>query len=193
MAAGPRATISPVEVTGRLAEFVACTPSAAISEEARTQAQRAVLDTLGAALAGSREDAVGIVAEAARERGGREEATVFGHSFRTSAGEAALVNGTAAHALDYDDVQVNMRGHPSAPLLPVVLALGEKLRSSGREVTEAFVLGFEVECKLGRAIGEPHYALGWHATSTFGSLGAGAASARLLRLDAQVTANALGI
>ena len=118
---------------------------------------------------------------------------MFGHSFRTSAGEAALVNGTAAHALDYDDVQVNMRGHPSAPLLPVVLALGEKLRSSGREVTEAFVLGFEVECKLGRAIGEPHYALGWHATSTFGSLGAAAASARLLCLDAQVTANALGI
>ncbi len=88
---------------------------------------------------------------------------------------------------------MSMRGHPSVPLLPAVLALGEKLDSSGSEVIDAFVLGFEVECKLGRVIGAPHYALGWHATSTLGTLGAAAACARLLRLDADQTQTALGI
>ena len=88
---------------------------------------------------------------------------------------------------------MNMRGHPSVPLLPAVLAVGEKLGSSGRELVEAFVLGFEVECKLGRAIGGPHYALGWHATSTFGTIGAAAACSRLMRLDIGRTQTALAV
>ena len=77
--------------------------------------------------------------------------------------------------------------------MPAVFAMGEKLGSSGRDVIDAFVLGFEVECRLGRAIGGPHYALGWHATSTFGSLGAAAACARLMRLDPERTQTALAI
>ncbi len=129
----------------------------------------------------------------AREQGGACEATVFGHRFRTPATEAALVNGTSGHALDFDDVSMSMRGHPSVPVVPAVIALGEKLGSSGREVSEAFVLGFEIECKVGRLIGAPHYALGWHPTSTFGTLGATAASARLLQLDADRTQAAIGI
>ena len=128
-----------------------------------------------------------------REQGGSTEASVFGHGFGAPAGEAALVNGTSAHALDFDDVNMSMRGHPSVPLLPAVLALGEKIGSSGRELIDAFVLGFEVECKLGRVIGAAHYALGWHATSTLGTLGAAAACARLLRLDMERTQIALGI
>jgi len=182
-----------VNVTARLGEFVACTPSDAIPAEARVQAKRAILDTLGVALAGSGEDASRIVVEMVREQGGVEEAVVLGHGFRVPASEAALANGTSAHALDFDDVSMSMRGHPSVPLLPAIFALGEKLGSSGKEVVEAFVLGFEVECKVGRAIGGPHYALGWHATSTFGTLGAAAACARLLRLDAERTQTALGI
>ncbi len=182
-----------MNVTQRLAEFVAGTSSEAIGLEAREQAKRAVLDTLGVALAGRQEPAAALVAALAREQGGREEATVVGAGFRATAEQAALVNGTAAHALDYDDVTLNMRGHPSAPLLPAVFALGEKMGSSGRDVLDAYVLGVEVECKLGRAIGEPHYALGWHATSTLGTLGAAAACARLLRLDAERNRNALGI
>jgi 2-methylcitrate dehydratase PrpD len=86
-----------------------------------------------------------------------------------------------------------MRGHPSAPLLPAVLAVGEKAGGSGRDLLTAFVLGFEVEARLGRAIGEAHYALGWHATSTLGTLGAVAACARLLNLDVGGTKTALGI
>jgi len=173
--AGVSGRMAVVNVTQRLAEFVSRTPSEMIGPEAREQAKRAFLDTLGVALAGCREPAAALVSEHVREQGGREEATVIGAGFRAAAAHAALANGTSAHALDYDDVTVHMRGHPSAPLVPAVLALGEKLGSGGRDVVEAYVLGFEVECKLGRAIGEPHYALGWHATSTLGTPGAAAA------------------
>jgi 2-methylcitrate dehydratase PrpD len=182
-----------VKMTRRLAEFVACTPSGDIPDDAREQARRAFLDTLGVTLAGSREDASRIAAEMVREQGGVEEASALGFGFRAPASEAALVNGTSAHALDFDDVSMSMRGHPSVPLLPAVLALGEKLGSSGRDVGDAFVLGFEIECKIGRLIGAPHYELGWHPTATFGTLGASAACARLLRLDPDRTRMALGI
>jgi len=184
---------SGVDVTRKLAEFVAGTPREAIGNEARTQARRAVLDTLGVALAGTAEDVSRIVAETAREEGGREEATVLGHDFLAPAAQAALVNGASAHALDFDDVAANMRGHPSVPLLPAVLALGEKLGSSGSDLLDAFVLGFEVECKLGKAIGGLHYLLGWHATSTFGSIGATAACSRLMRLNTDQTQTALAV
>lgn len=179
--------------TRRLAEFVACTTREAIPGDARLRARRAVLDTLGVALAGSREEASRTVAEMVREAGGRGQAAVLGHALRAPAAEAAFVNGTSAHALDFDDVSASMRGHPSAPLLPALLALGERLGSAGRDVIDAYVLGFEVQCRLGRAIGEAHYRLGWHATSTFGTIGAAAGCARLLGLDLGRTANALGI
>ncbi|HEV8573930.1 MAG TPA: MmgE/PrpD family protein [Dehalococcoidia bacterium] len=182
-----------MKITQRLAEFVANRPPDAIAQLTREHARRAILDTLGVMLAGTREDASSIVAQITREQGGAEEATVLGYGFRAPAGEAALINGMSGHALDFDDVSMSMRGHPSVPLLPAVLALGEKLGSSGRDVMDAFVLGFEVECKLGRLIGGPHYALGWHATSTFGTVGAAVACARLLRLDAARTQTALAI
>ena len=182
-----------MKITRRLAEFVACTPSGDIPDDAREHARRAFLDTLGVTIAGSREDASRITAEISREHGGTQEATVFGFGFRAPASETALVNGTSAHALDFDDVSMSMRGHPSVPLVPALLALGEKLGSSGRNIVDAFVLGFEVECKVGRLIGAPHYALGWHPTATFGTMGAAAACARLLRLDPERTRMALGI
>jgi 2-methylcitrate dehydratase PrpD len=182
-----------VKITQRLAEFVACTPSGGIPTDAREQARRAFLDTIGVTLAGSREDASRIAAEIAREQGGVEDASVLGHGFRAPATEAALINGTSAHALDFDDVSMSMRGHPSVPLVPAVLAFSEKLGCSGRDVIDAFIVGFEVECKVGRLIGAPHYALGWHPTATFGTLGAASACARLLRLDPQRTRSALGI
>lgn len=183
----------PVNVSERLARLVAGTGPNHISPEARLQARRAILDTLGVILAGCHEEASRIIAEWVREQDGAGEASVLGHGFRAPVAEAALANGTSGHALDYDDVSISMRGHPSIPLLPAALALGEKLGSAGRDLIDAFILGFEVEAKLGRAIGRPHYALGWHATSTLGSLGAAAACAKLLRLDAWGAQMALGI
>ncbi len=180
-----------MNLTERLARFVAGTTD--VPAEARLQARRAVLDTLGVILAGSREEASRIVAGWVREQGGVPEASVLGHGFRAALAEAALANGVSGHALDFDDVSASMRGHPSVPLLPALLALAEKQGGSGRELLSAFVLGFEVECRLGRAMGGPHYALGWHATATLGSLGAAAACGRLLGLDAGRTQMALGI
>ena len=180
-----------MNISERLARFVAETEG--VPQEAIAQAKRAVLDTLGVALAGSREESARAVAAWVREQGGRAEATVLGQGLRAPAPDAALANGVAGHALDFDDVSVPMRGHPSVPLLPAVLAVGEKAGSSGRDLLTAFVLGFEVETRLGRAIGEAHYALGWHATSTLGTVGAAAACARLLGLDAGRTRMALGI
>jgi 2-methylcitrate dehydratase PrpD len=175
----------------RLARFVAEAES--IPEDALHQAKRSALDTLGVALAGSCEESARAVAGWLREQGGRPEAVVLGRAFRLPAADAALANGTAAHALDFDDVSLPMRGHPSAPLLPAVLATAESVGSSGRDLLTAFVLGFEVQAKLGRAVGASHYALGWHATSTLGTLGAAAGCARLLRLDAGRTWMALGV
>ena len=179
-------------LTETLARFVAETRYEEIPDEARTLARRAILDTLGVALAGSREEAGRIVAELAAQAGGAPEAGVLGMPLRLPAAEAALVNGTLGHALDYDDVSLSMVGHPSVPLLPGLLALGEKLRASGRQLIEAFVLGFEVECKVGRGLGPSHYARGWHATSTLGSLGAAAACGKLLGLDVEAMRIALG-
>lgn len=182
-----------MKVTERLAEFVASAQGEAIPAEARLRAKRAILDTVGVMLAGSGEDSARIVAAGVAQGGGRPEGSVAGHSGRAPAAEAALANGVSAHALDYDDVSVSMRGHPSAPLVPALLALGEREGSRGRDVLDAYVVGFEVQARLGRAVGAAHYALGWHATSTLGTLGAAAAAARLLRLDHNGARAALGI
>jgi 2-methylcitrate dehydratase PrpD len=179
-----------VNVTQRLAAFAV---SAAVPEEARESASRALLDTLGVALAGARTEAARIIAGSIREQGGAPEATVLGADFRAPAAEAALANGVAAHALDFDDVSATMRGHPSVPLVPALFALGEARAAAGRDVLDAFVVGFEIECKLGRVIGGPAYTLGWHATSVFGTVGAAAACARLLGLSVKQTASALAI
>ncbi|MDP2949024.1 MAG: MmgE/PrpD family protein [Chloroflexota bacterium] len=180
-------------VTEKLAAFVVDTDYESVPEEAVTAAKRAVLDTLAVTIAGCREDASRIIAAYVRELGAAGDAGVVGTGLRTAPPEAALANGTFAHALDYDDVNISMRGHPSAPLLPAVLALGEKTGASAREAIVAFVLGFEVECKVGAAMGGSHYAHGWHPTATLGSLGAAAASAKLLGLDTAATRAALGI
>ena len=127
------------------------------------------------------------------EAGGAPKASVIGHELRLPALSAALVNGAAAHALDYDDVNMAMPGHPSVAILPALLALAELRRSSGHAVATAFVAGYETTCRIGAALQPGHYNLGFHSTGTIGSFGAAAACARLLGLDAETTAIALGI
>ena len=155
--------------------------------------KRAILDTVGVSLAAARDEAVAILAETLAGREGNPSATVIGRSHRTDALSAALINGVLAHALDFDDVNDSCMGHPSAPLVPAVLALGEELGASGARVLEAFLIGFELECKLGLAIGNAHYAKGWHATATTGTMAAAAACAKLLGLDREHIGMALGI
>jgi 2-methylcitrate dehydratase PrpD len=106
---------------------------------------------------------------------------------------AALINGAAGHALDFDDTHTVMGGHPTAPLLPAVLALAEELGTSGADVLTAYVVGQEVQGRIGAVLGPEHYGKGWHQTSTVGVLGAAAACSWLLGLDAPSFGNALGI
>jgi 2-methylcitrate dehydratase PrpD len=180
-------------VTEKLAQFAVGIDYDSLPEGVVTAAKRAALDTLAVAIAGCGEEAAAIITAHVRELGAAGEAGVVGSGFQTAVSEAALANGTLAHALDYDDVSTSMLGHPSAPLLPAVLALAEKTGASGKDVIVALVVGFEVECKVGSAIGPSHYARGWHPTATLGTLGAAAACAKLLRSDLGATRAALGI
>jgi 2-methylcitrate dehydratase PrpD len=165
-----------------------------IPAKALAVAKGAMLDCVGVALAGARQPGGAIPAEWARHAAGNGQSTLWGHRIKTSAHDAALVNGTAAHALDYDDVTWGLIGHPSVSLVPSVLALGELLGASGRDVLHAYVVGFEVMAKLGRTT-QPKHSLegGWHATGTIGSFGATAACCKLLGLNAEQTGHALGI
>jgi 2-methylcitrate dehydratase PrpD len=149
-----------------------------------------ILDTVGVTLAGCGEPCAQIVRKLAGNGG---TSLVFGTGDRTSALEAALVNGVAAHALDFDDMNNTLGGHPSAPILPALFALADERPVSGRAFIAAFVAGFETECKIGRGVHFHHYTKGWHPTATLGVFGAAAAACNLMRLDAERTAIALAI
>src|SRR5215469_15478617 len=164
-----------------------------IPEPARELVRQCVLDYFGVALAGAGDELVRLLIDEMNESGGAPQASIIGNELRLPALSAALVNGAAAHALDYDDVNMAMPGHPSVAILPALLALAELRRSSGREVATAFVAGYETACRIGAALRPGHYNLGFHSTGTIGSFGAAAACARLLGLDANTTAIALGI
>ena len=175
--------------TVNLAAFVVpADPPAA----ARTIAARAFLDTIGVTLAGAAEPAARIVQRVIAQDGGGP-CRVLGTGWRSSAANAALANGTAAHALDYDDMCFVSLAHPSAPLVAAAVAAAELAGASGRAVLDAYVVGFEIEGRLGRAMNPRHYQRGWHCTATLGTIGAAAAASRLLGLDAAATRHALAI
>jgi 2-methylcitrate dehydratase PrpD len=159
----------------------------------RELAGQCILDYLGVAIAGSQDPLVRILLDEMAEAGGSPQSSIIGHSVRLPVVSAALVNGSAAHALDYDDVNMAMPGHPSVAILPGLLALAELKDSSGTEVITAFVAGYETACRIGAALQPGHYDLGFHSTGTVGTFGAAAACARLLGLDGETTAIALGI
>ena len=159
---------------------------------ARAAASRALLDTLGVTLAGASQPAARSV-QRVIEQDGVGPCRVFGTAARASAGNAALANGTAAHALDYDDMCFVSLAHPSAPLVAAALAAAEATGASGRTLLDAYVVGFEIEGRLGRAMNPRHYQRGWHCTSTLGTIGAAAAASRVLGLDATAAGHALAI
>jgi 2-methylcitrate dehydratase PrpD len=176
-----------------LADFVAKSRWEDCPAPAVAAARRAILDCLGVMLAGSREPAARILRTVALGEGGAPLCTIVGAGARTGAVWAALCNGTAAHALDFDDTNFVLLGHPSAPVLAAALAAGELGLADGEAVVHAFLLGFEVETTLAAVINPAHYDRGWHATCTLGTLGAAAAAGRLLGLDAAQMRTALGV
>ena len=151
-----------------------------------------LLDYVGVTLAGSREPAARLALEALGAPGAGASA-VFGVGKRLNGLDAALVNGTASHALDFDDCNNTFGGHPSVPLLPALFALADEHGVGGREFILAYVTGFEVETKIALGVHFHHYSKGWHPTATLGTFGAAAACAKLMGLDEARTATALAI
>lgn len=157
-------------------------------------AKQCVTDTLAVTLAGTRESgSQAVAAELLDGRDGDGPATLVGRSERASALDAALINGMAAHALDYDDVSLPMSAHASVVILPALLALAEKRKASGRDVLESFVAGYEAGSRIGMYMAPTHYDSGFHGTGTIGTFAAAAACAHLMRLDADRTERAIGI
>jgi len=181
-------------LTRTLSEQARTLSLAELPDDIRALARQCVLDYVACTLAGSREDLTEILLAEMAEQGGAPTATVIGHAARLPVLSAALVNGSASHALDFDDVNLAMTGHPSVVLLSALLALAEERSSSGAELLTAFVAGYELQCRIGMLLAPGHYnVIGFHATGTLGSFGATASCAHLLGLDAEQSATALGI
>ncbi len=181
-------------LTRALAEQARTLSYTDLPDDVRMLARQCVLDYVACTLAGAKDELTDILLAEAQEQGGGPIATVIGHSTRLPVLSAALVNGAASHALDFDDVNIAMTGHPSVVLLSALLAVAEERGSAGRDVLTAFVAGYELQCRLGLLLAPGHYnVLGFHATGTLGSFGAATACAHLLGLDAEKFATALGI
>jgi 2-methylcitrate dehydratase PrpD len=174
------------ELARRIHAFAYDGLPAAATEWART----GILDTVGVTLAGSLEPCAQIALRVSAAPG---PALVFGSAQRRAVADAALVNGTASHALDFDDCSNTLGGHPSAPLLPGMFALADAMPVGGRDFIAAYVAGFETETRIARAVNFHHYDKGWHPTATLGVFGATAAASRLLALTEGETATALAI
>src|SRR5437870_13707747 len=179
-----------IHITHSLADFIT---SSLPPAEARHRASIALCDTVGVILAGVPEAAASIIRRTIVSES-RGDCRILGTMELASATDAALANGVAAHAHDYDDMCFVSMAHPSCALVPSILAAGELTSASGSAVLDAYIVGFEVECRLGLIMNPRHYhERGWHCTSSIGTLGAGAAAARMLGLDAPSTVHALGI
>jgi 2-methylcitrate dehydratase PrpD len=179
--------------TKQLATFVAELRLSDVPAPALAVARSCMLDTVGVALAGVPEPAGRKIIDFVREEGAAPAATVLGAGFRTSAANAAFANGTTGHALDFDDVSPPMRGHPSVVCTSAAFAAAEAGGKSGAAAVLGYVAGVEAMVCLAYAVGRKHYDLGWHSTSTLGSIAAAAAAAKVRGLTAAQTCVALAI
>ena len=182
-----------LSATQTLARFITESYFEALPEALRHEGRRSILNHVGCALGVARDPAVVTALEIMRESSGKAVASVYGQHEKLGVMEAAFVNAIASNLLDYDDTHLRTVIHPSAPVAPAVFALAEETGATGAEVLHAFLLGGEVACRIGNAVSPGHYARGWHITASTGVFGAAAAAARLLRLSAEQTADALGI
>lgn len=186
-------TSMPNSLTGKIIDFIAHTGPHQIPDAVMHAANRVFIDTVGVIVLGTHEAPTLILRDFIANEGARPRASILGTDLRTSPQFAALANGTAAHAIEFDDACAE--GHLSAVLVPTVLAVAEDIGASGSETLAAFCIGFEVASKVGRTLlgdNYRHHWRGWHSTPANGVMGAAAAAAYLLRLNNQQTAIALG-
>src|SRR6202171_4460189 len=180
-------------VTQILADFVTKHPSQGWDASVDKEAHRTLLNWAGCAIGASQHATVKAALAAVMELAPTAQATILGRVEQVDVASAALLNGITSHTFDFDDTQLLTTTHPAGPVAPALLALAEHSGATGRQFTDALVLGIDVECRVGNMIYPEHYDRGWHITGSTGMLGAAAACARLLKLDAGRTAMALGI
>ncbi|MFD1038983.1 MmgE/PrpD family protein [Virgibacillus byunsanensis] len=180
-------------ITEEIARFCSEVQYNDLTENAIEKVKVAITDTYGVIFTGYHEPVSDLLVKWIKDKQGKGKSTILGYQLKTSASYAALINGTMGHAIDYDDVSFSLRGHPSVLILPVVLAVGEKRESTGEEMILAFILGTEVMVKLGRSMNPSHYLKGWHATATWGVIGAAVAAGKLYGFDKQKMKMVLGL
>ncbi len=180
-------------VTQILARFVTEHPSSGWSSAVDKEAHRTLLNWIGCAVGAANHEAADAALAAVRTLQPAAQATVLGRAERVDIASAALVNGITSHTFDFDDTHLKTIIHPAGPVASAALALAELIGASGRQLIDSMVLGIDVACRVGNTMYPDHYDRGWHITGSTGMLGAAAACARLLQLDQQHTAMALGI
>jgi 2-methylcitrate dehydratase PrpD len=180
-------------VTERLARFVAAARLEDLPPPVMAQAKRSVMNFFAVALAGCRDPTVEMALASLMEFSGGRQATVIGRAERLDPLGAAFINAAGANVLDFCDTHTPTAIHPTAPIVPALLALSELRPIGGRELLLALVLGQEVECRIGLAISPSHYKRGWHITATCGVFGAAAACGKLLGLSPEQLVWALGV
>src|SRR5512146_2593314 len=180
-------------VTGKLASYVVSSRYIDIPKNIRHEAARSFLNWVGCAVGGSRHETVERALAALAAFSGPPEATVLGRGERLDIMHAALMNGITSHTFDFDDTHLKTVIHPSGPVASAILALAEHQPVTGGEFLHAFILGVEVECRIGNAVYPAHYDAGWHITGTTGVFGAAAAAGKLLGLSEQQMVWALGL
>lgn len=190
--AGELNNAAPAGLSARLAGFAVRTRWEALPTAVCHEAKRALVNFFGTALAGCRDPALQAASAVFARFRAATSCTVIGRAEKTDLLHAASLNAMSGNVFDYDDTHLPTIIHPTAPVAPALLALSQTIPMSGRELLLAFVLGMEIECRLGNAISPGHYQRGWHITSTCGVFGAAAASARALGLDETRATWALG-
>jgi 2-methylcitrate dehydratase PrpD len=179
-------------VTKSLAQFVAGSQWDAIPPKVRCEGVRGLLNFVGCALGGARDEAMDIAVTVLAPFFGAPQAIVIGRGERPDLLNAAFLNAVSANVLEYDDTHLGTVMHPAGPVASGLFALAELRPVSGRELLHAFIIGVETSCRVGLAVMPTHYRRGWHITATCGIFGAAAACARLIGLDVRRTAWALG-
>ena len=180
-------------VTSILAKFVSSHPQRGWSHAVEHEAHRTFLNWVGCAVGASRHESAEAALGAVRMLEPAPQSSILGRADKVDMASAALVNGITSHTFDFDDTHLKTVIHPAGPVASALLALAETTQASGRELMDALVLGVDVECRIGNCMYPEHYDRGWHITGSTGTLGAAAACARLLGLDEERTAWAIGI
>jgi 2-methylcitrate dehydratase PrpD len=182
-----------IEVTRTLARWLVAARREDVAAPVRQEAARSLLNWVGCTVGGSRHEAVDYALAALKPFAGPDQASLLGRRDRIDILNAALLNGISSHVFDFDDTHLRTIIHPAGPIASAILSLGEHRVVNGADFLHAFILGIEVECRIGNAVYPAHYDVGWHITGTAGVFGAAAACGKLLGLDEQGMIWALGI